>query len=250
MQRVVAARISDYLESSSLRAGDGRNNRSPVAASIVQFIRCQDPAGRFLKKDPGAAEDGGGGGAWYDIGDVKAIEKVGHALYRTAQQNQNAEEKETRAATKRAAHEGAASGNNQLHGELLPLSQKEVRESVLVVPSPFASSPPARHPSSRKEPAAAIQPTSRPLSKQPCGMGPPVYEPNQHDVLCSNHTRVDSNHAGNAQFRVVVRAPSQVRIFVIAGMEKGHCCASNCTNHSKPATGRTFFEARSSGHGW
>lgn len=46
--------------------------KAHIAADIVYFIRRMDPPGRFLKEDVN--------GAWWDIGDQKAIKKVGQAL--------------------------------------------------------------------------------------------------------------------------------------------------------------------------
>ncbi|GKZ01266.1 hypothetical protein MPSEU_001077600 [Mayamaea pseudoterrestris] len=46
--------------------------KAHIAANIVQTIRSLEPAGRFLKEDSS--------GMWYDIGDAKAIKKVGQAL--------------------------------------------------------------------------------------------------------------------------------------------------------------------------
>ena len=46
--------------------------KAHIAADIVYYIRRMDPPGRFLKEDAS--------GAWWDIGDQKAIKKVGQAL--------------------------------------------------------------------------------------------------------------------------------------------------------------------------
>ena len=46
--------------------------KAHIAASIVQQIRSMNPPGYFLKEDPD--------GSWFDIGDHKAIKKVGQAL--------------------------------------------------------------------------------------------------------------------------------------------------------------------------
>lgn len=46
--------------------------KAHIAADIVYFIRRMEPPGRFLKEDAN--------GAWWDIGDQKAIKKVGQAL--------------------------------------------------------------------------------------------------------------------------------------------------------------------------
>lgn len=43
-----------------------------IAAEIVRHVRTMEPPGRFLKEDAD--------GVWYDIGDAKAIKKVGQAL--------------------------------------------------------------------------------------------------------------------------------------------------------------------------
>jgi len=46
--------------------------KAHIAAQLVRDIRTKEPSGRFLKEDPD--------GAWFDIGDAKAIKKVGQAL--------------------------------------------------------------------------------------------------------------------------------------------------------------------------
>jgi len=47
--------------------------KAHIAAGVVQQIRQMEPSGRFLKED-------GDTGMWWDIGDAKAIKKVGQAL--------------------------------------------------------------------------------------------------------------------------------------------------------------------------
>ena len=46
--------------------------KAHIAAQIVYMIRSMNPPGRFLKEDPD--------GSWWDIGDQKAIKKVGQAM--------------------------------------------------------------------------------------------------------------------------------------------------------------------------
>lgn len=58
----------DYLAKSTKKL-----EKAHIAAGVVQQIRNMDPPGRFLKED-------GDSGMWYDIGDAKAIKKVGQAL--------------------------------------------------------------------------------------------------------------------------------------------------------------------------
>eukprot|EP00542_Grammatophora_oceanica_P003635 CAMPEP_0194068710 /NCGR_PEP_ID=MMETSP0009_2-20130614/87242_1 /TAXON_ID=210454 /ORGANISM="Grammatophora oceanica, Strain CCMP 410" /LENGTH=585 /DNA_ID=CAMNT_0038721833 /DNA_START=148 /DNA_END=1905 /DNA_ORIENTATION=- len=53
--------------------------KAHIAAKIVEQIRTMDPPGRFLKEDSGT-------GLWWDIGDAKAIKKVGQALREDAQE--------------------------------------------------------------------------------------------------------------------------------------------------------------------
>lgn len=64
---MVASRKKDYLAKSTKKL-----EKAHIAAEVVRIIRCMEPAGRFLKADPD--------GSWYDIGDQKAIKKVGQAL--------------------------------------------------------------------------------------------------------------------------------------------------------------------------
>lgn len=64
---MVAARKKDYLAKSTKKL-----DKAHIAAEVVRQIRSMEPAGRFLKADPD--------GSWYDIGDQKAIKKVGQAL--------------------------------------------------------------------------------------------------------------------------------------------------------------------------
>lgn len=66
-RKMVALHKADYIAKSTKKF-----EKAHIAASIVQEIRAMNPPGRFLKEDPD--------GAWYDIGDHKAIKKVGQAL--------------------------------------------------------------------------------------------------------------------------------------------------------------------------
>ena len=66
-RELVVARKPRYLAPSTKKL-----EKAHIAAALVQEIRCQQPSGRFLKEDPD--------GSWYDIGDAKAIKKVGQAL--------------------------------------------------------------------------------------------------------------------------------------------------------------------------
>ena len=47
-----------------------------MTEEIVEAVRDLDPPGRFLEQDPK-------GGAWWDIGDVKARKKVRDAIIKT-----------------------------------------------------------------------------------------------------------------------------------------------------------------------
>jgi hypothetical protein len=64
---MVAARKKEYLAKSTKKL-----EKAHIAAEVVRIIRNMTPSGRFLKADPD--------GLWYDIGDQKAIKKVGQAL--------------------------------------------------------------------------------------------------------------------------------------------------------------------------
>ncbi|CAB9503502.1 Nitrilase family, member 2 [Seminavis robusta] len=58
----------DYLAKSTKKL-----EKAHIAAGVVQTIRNMEPSGRFLKEDSDT-------GMWWDIGDAKAIKKVGQAL--------------------------------------------------------------------------------------------------------------------------------------------------------------------------
>lgn len=64
---LVAERKRDYLDPATKKL-----EKAHIAAGVVDQIRRMNPSGRFLKEDAN--------GAWYDIGDAKAIKKVGQAL--------------------------------------------------------------------------------------------------------------------------------------------------------------------------
>lgn len=66
-REIVAERKIDYLAKATKKL-----EKAHIAADIVYYIRGMDPPGRFLKEDTN--------GAWWDIGDQKAIKKVGQAL--------------------------------------------------------------------------------------------------------------------------------------------------------------------------
>lgn len=66
-REIVAQRKTDYLAKDTKKL-----QKAHIAAEIVDNIRNMEPSGRFLKEDPD--------GSWWDIGDAKAIKKVGQAL--------------------------------------------------------------------------------------------------------------------------------------------------------------------------
>lgn len=66
-RELVLARKVEYLHKNTKKL-----EKAHIAADVVHSIRCMDPGGRFLKEDAD--------GTWYDIGDAKAIKKVGQAL--------------------------------------------------------------------------------------------------------------------------------------------------------------------------
>ncbi|GAX18901.1 hypothetical protein FisN_8Hh119 [Fistulifera solaris] len=66
-RKLVAMHKADYISKSTKKF-----EKAHIAASIVQHIRHLNPPGRFLKEDPD--------GSWFEIGDHKAIKKVGQAL--------------------------------------------------------------------------------------------------------------------------------------------------------------------------
>ena len=65
---LIAAHKARYLSPATRKL-----EKAHIAAEVVEAVRGLDPPGRFLKQD---SEDG----AWWDIGDVNAITKVGEAL--------------------------------------------------------------------------------------------------------------------------------------------------------------------------
>ena len=67
LREMVNQRRDVYLAKSTKKL-----DKAYIAADIVQHIRTLTPPGRFLKADPD--------GLWYDIGDERAIRKVGQAL--------------------------------------------------------------------------------------------------------------------------------------------------------------------------
>lgn len=64
---MVCERKKEYLDKNTKKL-----EKAHIAADVVHTIRNMEPGGRFLKEDSG--------GLWYDIGDAKAIKKVGQAL--------------------------------------------------------------------------------------------------------------------------------------------------------------------------
>lgn len=66
-RKLVRQLQTDYLRAS-------KRDKAGIARKIVEIIRCQNPPGRFLKKD--AANPG----VWIDIGNRKAREKTSQAL--------------------------------------------------------------------------------------------------------------------------------------------------------------------------
>lgn len=66
-RHLVLSRKQDYLAPETKKLA-----KAHIAASVVQDIRHMQPSGRFLKEDAD--------GSWFDIGDQKAIKKVGQAL--------------------------------------------------------------------------------------------------------------------------------------------------------------------------
>jgi hypothetical protein len=69
---LVISRKADYLSKATKKL-----EKAHIAANLVHYIRGLNPSGRFLKEDAD--------GSWYDIGDAKAIKKVGQALREDAQ---------------------------------------------------------------------------------------------------------------------------------------------------------------------
>lgn len=66
-REMVQLRKKDYLAKTTKKL-----QKAHIADEVVKRIRGMTPSGRFLKEDSD--------GAWYDIGDKKAIKKVGQAL--------------------------------------------------------------------------------------------------------------------------------------------------------------------------
>jgi hypothetical protein len=66
-RELVQMNKKDYLAKSTKKL-----QKAHIAAAVVYQVRAMHPPGRYLKEDST--------GAWYDIGDKKAIKKVGQAL--------------------------------------------------------------------------------------------------------------------------------------------------------------------------
>ena len=64
---LIAAHKARYLTAMS------KMEKAHITAEVVEAVRDLDPPGRFLEQDPK-------GGAWWDIGDVKARKKVQKAI--------------------------------------------------------------------------------------------------------------------------------------------------------------------------
>lgn len=79
-REIVADRKKDYLAKETKKL-----EKAHIAADVVYYIRGMNPSGRFLKEDSD--------GAWWDIGDAKAIKKVGQALREDAPDIRGPEEK-------------------------------------------------------------------------------------------------------------------------------------------------------------
>lgn len=85
--------------------------KAHIAADIVYFIRRMEPPGRFLKEDVN--------GAWWDIGDQKAIKKVGQALREDAPEIRDPDD---------------IDGINEQQSDAIPITQKHA-EPLSQVPS-------------------------------------------------------------------------------------------------------------------
>lgn len=72
-RELVALHKTEYLDKSTKKL-----EKAHIAARLVYHIRMLDPPGRFLKEE--------NDGTWYDIGDAKAIKKVGQALREDAKE--------------------------------------------------------------------------------------------------------------------------------------------------------------------
>mmetsp|Transcript_1714 Transcript_1714/g.4687 ORF Transcript_1714/g.4687 Transcript_1714/m.4687 type:complete len:623 (-) Transcript_1714:108-1976(-) len=89
--------------------------KAHIAAQLVRDIRTKEPSGRFLKEDPD--------GAWFDIGDAKAIKKVGQALREDApdiRQEIGSDEEEDGTKKPTGSPEKSPTANNNNHNKAEP----------------------------------------------------------------------------------------------------------------------------------
>jgi Helicase associated domain len=163
LHELMAARQSDYRLS---LVDENVKMSTTVATEIVRSIRRKEPAARFLKYHP---KDG----AWYDIGDVNAIEKVGRALYDRIRDEKKSPRPRKQGATYQQSgtlEDESRRGSTQRTS--LPVSAKRIPREPRQVP--------------------------------PLGIAP-VNKPSRYDVFCGRDPGV-RNHAGNALLRELVRA--------------------------------------------
>lgn len=152
-RRLVATRKADYLNPATPKL-----HKAHIAADIVQTVRCHY-GGRFLKEDSE--------GRWFDVGDAKAIKKVGQAL-----REENKEDLGTTAAVEPVVKPpvGAVSADKAVSNSVVSTASS----APIVVPAAESSStgqPPAPAPASEApppKPAAAV--AQLPAVSRPSGV--------------------------------------------------------------------------------
>jgi len=81
-------------------------DKTQVIASVVQRIRRESPGGGFVKRDFHS-------GRWYEIGDDKARDKVGHAIRRVIDEAKKKKKQRKPLQTKKSSSAGAAEDSNK-----------------------------------------------------------------------------------------------------------------------------------------
>ena len=169
--------------------------KAHIAAALVQEIRCRQPAGRFLKEDPD--------GSWYDIGDAKAIKKVGQALREDAPEIRP----DIGSDDEGAKPVSSSSSNNNNNNVTVPLPQQAVQQQ----PHGFSASmslgvqslrgSDGSSSASKYEPIAYHQaaPMSSPQHQRNNNMGPPVASFHQNQFSSNARNTVSGAAAAAMQ---------------------------------------------------
>jgi hypothetical protein len=105
-------------------------DKAHIAARVVEHIRSMTPPGRFLKQDSAT-------GHWYDIGDAKAMTKVGQAIREHTQKEEEEESMEggfgkVQALTESFSNEPLYPGYDPLQFDTKPQPQQLVSSTKLI----------------------------------------------------------------------------------------------------------------------